>query len=362
MIYKIFFSICLLFSGLILTAQEPIAENVILITFDGLRWQELFSGADKDLVSNKTYVNNPKKLKEMFWAETPEERRATLLPFFWSEIVQNGQIYGNRQVGNKADCNNNMWFSYPGYNEILTGTADDKNITSNDKINNPNVTILEYFNNMPEFKGLVGAFGSWDVFPYIINEERSGVPVNAGFEPAKGDDLTEKERFLNEMQDIIPSPWGSVRLDAFTHHYAMEFLKKKTPRLLYIAYGETDDFAHDGEYDHYLKSARRTDQFIKELWEFCQSHPRYANNTTFVITTDHGRGTQPLETWKHHGTKIKGAGEVWFALLGKGVPAKGIVTKEQHLYLNQTAQTVAKLLGYNFNTDGKKGEAIPFDK
>jgi hypothetical protein len=63
-----------------------------------------------------------------------------------------------------------MWFSYPGYNEILTGKADDQNIFSNDKIPNPNETILEQFaKTYDPLK--VAAFGSWDVFDYIVNQE-----------------------------------------------------------------------------------------------------------------------------------------------------------------------------------------------
>ena len=37
-------------------------------------------------------------------------------------------------------------------------------------------------------------------------------------------------------------------------------------RIVFIGYGETDDFAHDGKYDEYVMAANRTDRFIKELW------------------------------------------------------------------------------------------------
>ena len=113
------------------------------------------------------------------------------------------------------DLTNALWFSYPGYSEILTGLADDTRITSNDKFPNPNTTVLELANKDPKYMGKVAAFASWDVFPYIVNETRSGVPVNAGFELAKGNSLTDKEKFLNQLQPRVPSPWGTVRLDAF---------------------------------------------------------------------------------------------------------------------------------------------------
>lgn len=228
---KWFTNLLLMHLVVVATAQEKIkTPNVILITMDGLRWQELFSGSDSLLVANKEYVNDTTNLKKHFWRNSPNERRETLFPFLWKEVSKMGQIHGNRNLGSKVDLTNKMWFSYPGYSEILTGKADDNRIDSNAKINNPNTTILEIANNDIRYKDKVAAFGSWDVFPYIINEERSGVPVNAGFELAKGNDLTDREKFLNELQPKVPSPWGSVRLDAFTHHFALEHMKKKIPQ------------------------------------------------------------------------------------------------------------------------------------
>lgn len=340
-------------------AQEKLkTENVFLITLDGLRWQELFNGVDSALLMTKEYTHDQQQIKERFWHEDPLVRREKLMPFFWSEIEMKGQLFGNRKYGNNANLTNSYWFSYPGYNEILTGYSDPE-INSNSKTNNPNVTVLEYINQQKEFKGKVAAFGSWDVFPYIINEERSGIPVNAGFESVEGDNLSEREVFLNELQKEIPSPWGGVRLDAFTHHYAVEYIKKEKPRMVYIAYGETDDFAHDGRYDFYLKSAYQTDTFIKELWDYVQSDVQYKDKTTFIIATDHGRGTVPLDTWKHHGDQIKGADQVWFAVLGPDTLAKGEVKTKGDYYQNQIASTVASLLGLNFKskTEGLKGIA-----
>lgn len=334
--------LCLGLSAIQAQGQED--TKVILITLDGLRWQELFGGADSLLIGNKDYVGDVEHLKEKFWRDSPQERRKALMPFFWGEVAKMGQLHGNRELGSKVDLTNSMWFSYPGYNEILTGRADDDRINSNDKVDNPNVTVLERYNNTPEGKGKVAAFGSWDVFPFIINENRSGIPVNAGFETA-GTDLTERERFLNQLQGQIPSPWGSVRLDAFTHHYALEHMKKEHPKLVYIAYGETDDFAHDGNYQAYLTATHNTDGLIRELWEFAQGDGFYRDNTLFLITTDHGRGTQPLHTWKGHGSDVEGAHAVWLVAFGKDVRALGELRAGEQLYSNQIAPSLMRVLG-----------------
>ena len=354
------FSILLFQISTFFAQENNDAPNVILITIDGLRWQELFSGADSLLISNNEYVKDTAKLKDKFWNTNYIKRREVLMPFFWNSIAKKGILYGNRKYKNYVNIKNKHGFSYPGYSEILCGYADDETINSNDKKANPNVTILEFINNKEQFRGKVAAFGSWDVFPYIINEKRSGIYVNAGFEPVI-DNPSKTEKLLNKLQSETHSPWHNVRLDVFTHNYALEYLKNKHPRLLYIAYGETDDFAHDGRYDFYLEAIKRTDNFIKELWEYTQSDPFYKNKTTFIIATDHGRGTQPLESWKSHGYDVKGSNETWMALLGANIESKGELKFKTQIFNNQIASTVAKLLQQEY-IQNKKGKSLPLKK
>ncbi|QEC52534.1 hypothetical protein EDD80_11317 [Anseongella ginsenosidimutans] len=347
----------LLCSYLISGAQEMKTENIFLITLDGLRWQEVFTGADPELIANKDFVEDGIRLKKMFWRASGEARRKALLPFFWSTVAGQGQLYGNRQEDSYVNVTNPHWFSYPGYNEILTGHAD-KRINSNDKIPNPNRTVLDFISEQPGMKGKVAAFGSWDVFPYILNAERSDYPVNAGFDTASISPLTGREQLLNELLHEIPPLWSSVRYDAFTHHYAMEYLKKRHPQILYVAYGETDDFAHHGRYDSYLQSAHQTDKFIKELWDFAQSDPRYKGKTTFIITTDHGRGTALPGAWRSHGASVKGADEIWIAIIGPDTPSGKITSVKGNYYQNQVAETTAAFLGLDFKTSHETGPMI----
>jgi len=339
-------------------AQDHAAPRVILITLDGMRWQELFTGADSLLIFNSAYVRDTSELQQRFWRTTPEDRRKALFPFLWNEIVSKGQLHGNRFLGSKVNLTNQMWFSYPGYNEILTGKADDDRINSNDKIENPNVTFLEVAQHSEQYKDQVAAFGSWDVFPYIINEKRSGVPVNAGFELAKGARITAREEFLNQLQTQIPSPWNAVRLDAFTHHFALEYMRRKHPKIVYIAYGETDDFAHDGNYEAYLTAANNTDGFIRDLFAYTEEDPFYKGRTVFVITTDHGRGTVPPETWKSHGSEVAGAGQVWVVVFGPHVRPLGEIRTEEQLYSAQIAPVIYGVLGLK-NPD--KEASMPID-
>ena len=194
-----------------LFGQSLKTENVILITLDGMRWQEVFNGGDSSFMRQQKFLKD-EKIKDKFWRSDVQERRKVLLPFFWTTLAIKGQLYGNRAAGCKVNVSNNQWFSYPGYSEILTGQADNERIHSNDKFYNPNTNVLEFINAQSAFSGKVAAFTSWDVFPYIINDKRSGVMVSGGLVEAKGNNLTEREKTMNEIMMRIPNPLGDVRL------------------------------------------------------------------------------------------------------------------------------------------------------
>jgi len=321
-------------------------ENVILITLDGLRWQELFGGADENLVHRSQGVGDVVGLAKAYLRDTPKESREVLMPFFWSVIAKEGTVYGDPDKKSEVHITNTQVFSYPGYNEILTGFADAA-ITSNAKKYNENVTVLEWLNKKEAYKGKVAAFGSWDVFPFIINDKRSGIPVNAGWMDLEVHSDDKQKEIINRLQRETPHFWGGVRWDNYTHQGALEYLKVKKPRVLYIAYGETDDWAHAREFDMYLDAALRSDQYIQEIWETAQSMPEYAGKTSLVITTDHGRGPVRKD-WIGHGKDTDGATRIWAVVMGPDTPAAGSVKGKKHTQ-SQVAATVAALLGEDYH-------------
>lgn len=343
----------LLAAGCGLEAAEPLqTENVLLVTLDGFRWQELFGGCDESLLNKEAGgVRDIPALKAKYWRETPESRRETLMPFFWKTVARQGQVFGDATRGSAARVTNGKNFSYPGYSEILCGFSDPR-IDSNDKVNNSNVTMLEWLHRKPAFMRKVAAFTSWDVFPWIINTERSGIPVNAGWQPvdaARGGVLAEVTRDL-------PRLWDGVRYDVLTYLATLDYLKDHRPRVLYVSLGETDDFAHEGRYDQYLESAFRNDQLIERLWNHLQSLPEYKGKTSLVLTTDHGRGDDRV-SWKSHGKDLAMSQFLWIALLGPDTPPLGI-REGIETTQSQVAATVAGLLGEDYRAEVSQAGAI----
>ena len=353
----------LLFALNVKAVSAQTAENIIIITTDGFRWQEVFGGMDSAIANNKKYnQDDSAAIFKKYWAADPIERRKKIMPFLWSIIEKNGQIYGNRNLGNKINNANPYWFSYPGYNEIFTGYPDTA-VNSNSYPPNPNTTLLEFLNKQPKYKNKVAAFGAWDAFDRILNEERSRIPVFSAFDSFGGKTPDATEKIINALAKDSYKPFGLEEcLDVFTHYAAMNYLQTKKPKVLYISYGETDEWAHSGRYKDYLNSANLVDKWIQDIWNYIQTDPFYKNKTTLFITTDHGRGDAVKKEWRDHGNDIKDAYQIWFAVMGPGIKAKGEVKTAQQYYQKQFAQTVAALLGVKFTAEHPIGEKIDLNQ
>jgi hypothetical protein len=284
------------------------------------------------------------------------KRRQNLMPFFWNVISQQGQLYGNRDHKNYVYCANPYWMSYPGYSEMLVGFVD-KRIHSNRMIENPNYTVLEFIHKQPGFEESVAAFSTWEVIPFIIRSSQSKIHVNSGNAKALADSLSDEEMLLNKLQDRAKNPHGK-RFDAFTFHYAFEYLKREMPRFTFISFDETDEHGHGGRYDEYLKSAYKTDQMIGELWDWLQTQEQYKDKTTLLITTDHGRGKGARGSWKKHNRLAPGSNQIWLAVIGPDTPPTGEVKVAGKYYQKQIPKTAAAILGFDYTNVQPVGEVI----
>lgn len=322
-------------------------ENVFLITVDGFRWQELFTGAEEQLMTKEYGVWDTNRLRSWFWRETPEARRRALLPFFWDVIAEKGQLFGNGNKGSVAIVTNGKKLTYPGFNEILTGSPDDR-IDKNEKRYNPNVSVLEWLHQKPSFKGRVVGFANWAVHPYILNIERSGIPVWSGYDTNFPGVPGSRLELVQQLQKDTIHIWYDMTFDSFYFHAANEYIKERQPRLVWLALSETDEWAHGGNYEHYLQAAHNADSYIRKLWETVQAMPAYRNKTTFIIACDHGRGDGP--DWRNHGVDVAGAEKVWLAVIGPDTRPLGERTNIPQVTHSQIAATLAALLGEDYHS------------
>ncbi len=348
---------CLL-AALSAAAAPRQTRNVVLIVSDGLRWQEVFSGADPLLLNDEKAGGSWTPLAELrqkYWAEDPAERRRLLLPFLWSTVAADGQLFGNQLEGSRVQVTNGIRISYPGYNEMLTGSADPR-IGSNEFGPNPNITVFEWLNDLPQFHGAVEVFGTWSVFADIFNEPRSHLPVHAGATVVDRRDRSARGRLFEELYLTTTRLEGSNPFDSFLHVALRDHLRRHHPRVLFVGYGDTDLWAHVGRYDLVLEAAHSFDQFVGELWRQMQSMPEYRGKTTFILTADHGRGSGAVD-WKDHGVAQAGSENIWIAVIGPDTPPLGERRDVAPLTQGQLAATVAAFVGQDFRGVGRAAAA-----
>jgi hypothetical protein len=344
---------CLVVFSSLLVAQSHQTNNVILFTADGLRWQDLFTGIDATLMNQKeASMKDAKERRDRYWRATPEDRRSQLMPFFWNELASRGAIYGNVTKGSSMTVTNAFRVSYPGYAEMLTGHAQDAVIDGNVDFQNPSETVLEFARQKLKLdRSQVALFASWNAFLHIGESKPGTITINAGYQAFDG---TPRMRDLSRGQFLALSPWDEERHDYFTFEMAMEYLKAVKPRVLFISFDETDDWAHDKRYDRVLDSIHYLDQCLRELFATLDAMPEYKGSTSVIVTTDHGRGSK-LDDWSDHGKKVAGAEQVWMAIAGPDTPARGEMTNAPEIHQRDIAPTILDLLG--IDPAGMKGVA-----
>jgi hypothetical protein len=348
------------------SAQTPTGsktQNVILVMIDGMRWQEVFRGADPDLLQTlgSDMPGDAKQraqlARQRYSRATAAERRQALMPFLWSVASSQGQLFGNRDLGSDSHVINGLNFSYPGYSETLTGLADPR-VDSNDNVPNPNPTVFEWLNAKPEFAGKVAAFGAWEVFNGIFRAQRCGFVVNAGYDALTTIPSTPELELLNTLKRETVRVWPDEPFDPVPFHTAMEYLKDRKPRVLFLGLGETDDWAHAGSYAEYLNAAHLADDYLRQIWEVVQSMPEYRGKTTLIVLPDHGRGEGGK--WTDHGEKVPESMQTWMVFLGPDTPPLGERKQTHPVTESQIAATLAALLGEDYGAGvPKAGATIP---
>ncbi len=323
-------------------------RNVILITLDGARTEEIFGGLDLEVFRSVDKNAEKSKAYARFWAETPEARREKLMPFFWGTLLKaQGSIAGNRVLKSAAQTTNKHLFSYPGYSEILTGQAHDDVINKNDLGQNPFPSVLDFLQKKLNLSfAQVAVFSSWGRMNRIATSKPESFLVNAGYEEYE---TTNKDAAaLSKQQFGTLTPWIEVRHDYYTAKLALAHMKAAHPRVMHIGFGETDDWAHAKNYGRVLDSFKLADDFIRELWEFTESDPQYRDKTMFIITTDHGRGSSP-NSWMNHWLATPEATYIWMAFAGPDVKLRGEWRDAETVYQNQIAATISRFLNVDYS-------------
>ena len=127
-----------------------------------------------------------------------------------------------------------------------------------------------------EFHGRVAVYGTWSVFDNIFNKARSGLVMQTGWTPPVAKERHRaRDALLRRLYETTTRFDEEDVDDSLLQVPLLDYVKSAKPRVLFVGYGETDNWAHQGRYDLVLDSAHRMDGFVKELWDTMQAMPEY---------------------------------------------------------------------------------------
>lgn len=330
-------------------ASSHATDNVILVTLDGVRIQELFGGMDASLLDRPedSGIYDPEVTRPRYWRESPEERREALMPFFWKTLAPMGVVLGNKAKGSSVTVRNQHWFSYPGYSEMLTGRPQP-DVTSNDIVRYPHLTLLEFARQKLDLeKKDVAQLGSWDGFEAAAASRDDAFFMSGAYDSVSPELTTPEMDRIAGLRKRVMELWEESSNDVLTFELARAYLEEHRPRVMWLGLSQSDDWAHARRYDRLLDYLHLADELLKDLWDTVQSLETHRDRTTLVLTTDHGRGLTPRD-WAEHDFGIEGCQDIWIAVIGPETPDNGEMADTAAVHQSDIAATILELLGLDY--------------
>ena len=316
-----FLLICLIILSPLAQSQscENKGPNVILFTWDGVRNQEFFKGTD-DFHKDTTQASE----------------RGQIFTTFWAKYANEGMVFGEQ---NQYQIASSIGVSLPSYQALMVGHANECRNNQCGQIKEE--TFLEKIKkNLRLNIGDVAVFGSWEGMKNSVAQDSEQI-LEVIFPEIKNDKYLSPEILLLQNNAMLDLPtWKESRKDKYTFEMALQYLKKKCPRLLYISLVDSDENGHLNDYPGYIKTLRTYDQYLEQIIKTLKTMGQYGAETTLFVTTDHSRGEG--EKWISHGTDDKDK-NVFLFVRGRGVKPQGkINASATHA---QIAPTIEFLMG-----------------
>ena len=263
-------------------ARETGPGRVIVLVLDGVRWQDFFDVPESRL--------------------RPDDGRPPPFEGYFKKLSQAGVAFGDRSQGSSARMTLSGLFSQrkslPSYQAMLAGFAQP--CPDNDCPRIAVETLPEALArrlNLPSEK--VAVIASWSGLARAAAHASGTIHIDAGDASAPPAD------------DGTPAP----REDPKTAEIALDYLRRHSPRFLFVVFDAADHAAHQGDQAGYIRELRRLDRIILRFFETLEEMgPEEQAQTTLIVTTDHGRGVfGPM--WRYH-AMMPFATEVFVAATG----------------------------------------------
>ena len=332
-------------SGPLAVGANPTpTRSLILLTLDGVRWQDVCNGVE------------PARARRAGLADDRIVDAPTLLPNLY-RLAARGTLIG--AGADRIDASGPNYVSLPGYWEILTGHRPPSCRTNHCSATMESTLIDEVAAAPGVARSDVAVFSSWERIERAAAAEPDKVVLSTGRhggQPAAAVAWDDTSRALLERAAAV-DPWpgdDDYRPDAFTAELAVHYLETRDPRLLYLSLGDTDEHAHHDDYRRYLDALVFADHTLGRILDDLDALGERGRQTAVVVTTDHGRAAN----FKGHGAGDTESGRVWLAAGGGGIAPAATSETGARWYLGDVAPTLRTLVGLPDDPSEGAGVAI----
>ena len=312
-------------------ADERSESAVVLVVLDGVRWQDVFGGADRALWRQRGI--------SLAWATA-----RGLMPNLQHMVETQGMAIGAPGHGLEMVTGGSQRISLPSYREIFTGRADPA-CQSNDCAQPLGRTVADdvYDASGPRDVAIIS---SWPNIARAASADSSRFVLSTGRRLVGLGELLRFDPAVASLLDAgahasaFPGE-GDYRPDAFTERVALRYLATARPRFLFVGLGDCDEYGHRNDYRGYLTALHAADEFLGELAVTLGAMGARGRHTTVLVTADHGRA----HDFRDHGVWHPESGRVWLVAGGADVRGRGLVAAPRRHTLSDVAPTVRALLG-----------------
>jgi hypothetical protein len=331
-------------SGATSVAAPGRRVQVIVVALDGARFREIFAGVDPELA------------KQQGLPEAQQQSAAQLMPHLQSLMQETGAALGAPGHGAPISASGPDFVSLPGYSEIFTGRSVTGCLDNGCQGTSAPSIADELAEAPSAWKTAVVT--SWpDIARVAAKSDRVAVSAgrHAGQTRARFERSSAVAASLHGAEREAPWPGhGDFRRDRSTAELALAYFNAEQPSFLFVGLGETDEFAHQGNYAGYLDALREADQHIGELAAALAERAAHGVTTALIVTADHGRAAG----FREHGRPFPESARVWLVASGSAIAARGLLTAASVRHLADIAPTLRTLFGLPADRGGNAGTPL----
>jgi hypothetical protein len=316
------------------------SEIVVVVTIDGVRWQDVFHGIDRSLGSHLG--------PEFATWQTAQ----ALTPNLHRMAMNQGVLLGDDAAPMVASSPSTV--SLPGYSEIFSGRSPT--CANNDCPATIEPTLLDEW-TFHDASAQLTILSSWSRIPRAAAKDLSRMTVSSGQSIQ-----VHPESFCNDARLCMQYHGGrnlpawpgteDYRPDHATAALALAYLQIHQPQFLFLGLGDTDEHAHHGDYRGYLQALHAADATLGTIGGWLKEKEQQGHRTLLVCTADHGRS----RGFNHHGGAPEAA-RVWALFAGSVVASQNAMVAST-ARLADIAPTVRTFVGLPRDSRPSAGQSL----